>query len=75
MHQSVDAFGITHFTVTDTSDHVRLADEDGNAYSLTGATWFGGRADEILTATHMFNIVGRGSVSDSYQARRAFPKR
>src|SRR5215213_2265199 len=44
-HESVDASGTTHFTVTDTPDHVRLVDEDGNVYSLTGAIWFGGRND------------------------------
>jgi len=71
-HESVDASGITHFTVTDTPDHVRLVDEDGNTYSLTGAIWFGGRNDEILTATHMFNIVGRGGVSDSIKLVERF---
>jgi hypothetical protein len=65
MHESVDATGTTHFTVTDTPDHVSLVDEDGNLYSLRGAIWFGGRNDEILTATHMLNIVGHGGVSDS----------
>jgi hypothetical protein len=43
MHESVDASGTTHFTVTDTPDHVSLVDENGNVYSLRGATWFGGR--------------------------------
>src|SRR4051794_31562053 len=65
MHDSVDASDITHFTVTDTPSHVNLVDEDGNPYSLTGAIWFGGRDDQILTATHMLNIVGRGGLSDS----------
>jgi hypothetical protein len=59
-HESVDASGINHFTETETPDHVTLVDEDGNVYSLVGAIWFGGRADQILTATHMFNIVGSG---------------
>jgi hypothetical protein len=72
MHESVDASGITHFTVTDTPDHVRIVDEEGNAYSLTGAIWFGGRDDEILTATHMLNIVGRGGVSDSIKLVERF---
>src|SRR4051812_6955856 len=71
MHESADASGTTHFTVTDTPDYVRLVDEDGNAYSLTGAIWFGGRDDEILTATHMLNIVGRG-VSDSIKLVERF---
>jgi hypothetical protein len=72
MHESVDASGTTHFTVTDTADHVRLVDEDGNVYSLRGTIWFGGRNDEILTATHMFNIVGRGGVSDSIRLVERF---
>jgi len=71
-HESVDASGTTHFTVTDTPSHVRLVDEDGNVYSLTGAIWFGGRDDEILTATHMLNIVGRGGVSDSIRLVERF---
>jgi hypothetical protein len=72
MHESVDASGTTHFTVTDTPDHVSLVDEDGKDYSLTGAIWFGGRDDEILTATHMLNIVGRGGVSDSIRLVERF---
>ena len=72
MHESVDANGITHFTVTDTPSHVKLVDEDGNVYSLRGAIWFGGRADQILTATHMFNIVGRGGVSDTIKLVERF---
>jgi len=72
LHESVDASGTTHFTVTDTPDNVRLVDEDGNVYSLRGAIWFGGRYDEILTATHMFNIVGRGGVSDTIRLVERF---
>ena len=72
MHESVDATGTTHFTVTETPDRVRLVDEDGNTYSLRGAIWFGGRNDEILTATHMLNIVGRGGVSDSIRLVERF---
>jgi hypothetical protein len=72
MHESVDANGITHFTVTDTPSNVRLVDEAGDVYSLRGATWFGGRADQILTATHVFNIVGRGGVSDSIKLVERF---
>jgi hypothetical protein len=64
MHESVDASGINHFTVTETPYHVTLVDEDGNVYSMTGAIWFGGRADQILTASHTLNIVGSGGVSD-----------
>src|SRR4051794_24910074 len=58
MHESVDATGVTHFTVTQTPAHVSVIDEQGNVYSLQGAIWFGGRNDQILTATHMLNIVG-----------------
>jgi hypothetical protein len=72
MHESVDASGTTHFTVTDTPDHVSLVDEDGGVYSLRGAIWFGGSNDEILTATHMFNIVGPGGVSDSIRLVERF---
>jgi hypothetical protein len=71
-HESVDANGITHFTVTDTPSNVRLVDEAGAVYSLRGATWFGGRADQILTATHSFNIVGAGGVTDSIKLIERF---
>ena len=71
-HESVDANGFTHFTVTDTPSNVRLVDEAGNVYSLRGATWFGGRADQILTATHSFNIVGRGGLADSIKLIERF---
>ena len=72
VHESVDANGITHFTVTDTPSNVRLVDEAGVVYSLRGATWFGGRADQILTATHSFNIVGRGGLADSIKLIERF---
>jgi hypothetical protein len=72
MHESVDANGINHFTETETPDGVTLVDEDGNVYSLRGAIWFGGRADQILTATHMFNIVGSGGVSDTIRLVERF---
>ena len=72
MHESVDATGTTHFTVTDTPDHVSLVDEAGSLYSLTGAIWFGGQDEEILTATHMLNIVGRGGISDSIRLVERF---
>ena len=72
MHDSVDANGINHFTETETPDRVRLVDENGNVYSLRGAVWFGGRADQILTATHMFNIVGPGGVSDTIRLVERF---
>jgi len=71
-HESVDATGTTHFTETSTFDSVRLVDENGNVYSLRGAIWFGGSNDEILTATHMLNIVGRGGVSDTVRLVERF---
>ena len=71
-HESVDASGTGHFTETETPSHVSLVDEAGNVYSLTGAIWFGGRNDEILTATHMLNIVGRGGLSDSIRLVEQF---
>ena len=71
-HENTDARGITHFTETETPDRVTLVDEDGNVYSLRGAIWFGGRADQILTATHMFNIVGSGGVSDTIRLVERF---
>ena len=72
LHESVDASGTTHFIVTDTADHISLVDEHGNVYSLRGAIWFGGHDGEILTATHMFNIVGRGGLSDSIRLVERF---
>jgi hypothetical protein len=72
MHENVDATGTTHFTVTETPDRVSLVDENANTYSLRGAIWFGGRNDEVLTATHMLNIVGRGGVSDNVRLVEQF---
>ena len=73
MHVSVDASGRGHFTVTETPNHVVLTDEDGNLYSLRGAIRFGGASEEELkTATHMFNIVGAGGVSDSIKLVERF---
>jgi hypothetical protein len=71
-HESVDANGINHFTETEVPKNVVLVDERGKRYSLVGAVWFGGRADQILTATHMFNIVGKGGVSDSIKLVERF---
>jgi hypothetical protein len=72
LHESVDARGINHFTETSTPSHVRLIDENGRVYWMRGAIWFGGRADQILTATHMLNIVGAGGVSDSVKLVERF---
>jgi hypothetical protein len=72
MHESVDANGINHFTETEVPKNVIVVDEAGKHYSLVGAIWFGGRADEILTTAHMFNIVGSGGVSDSIKLVERF---
>src|SRR3954454_19191840 len=58
------------FTVTDVPRHVVLTDAAGATYSLRGATWIGGATNdqtgaEVITATHMLNIVGQGGVADS----------
>jgi hypothetical protein len=67
-HETEAASGNTHFTATTTPNHVTLVDENGTAYSLVGAIWFAGNSeDELLTAIHMFNIVGPGGVSDSFR--------
>jgi len=71
-HDNVDATGTTHFTFTQTTSDVQVIDEDGNAYAIRGTIWFGGRDDEILTATHMLNIVGRGGVADSIKLVERF---
>jgi hypothetical protein len=49
-HESVDAQGVYHFTGTVTPHDVTLEDGSGNVYTLSGASWFGGRAtDPSLT--------------------------
>ena len=72
MHVTVDASGRNHFTETERPSNVSLVDEDGNVYSLRGAIRFGGRAGQILTATHMLNIVGRGGVADTIRLVERF---
>jgi hypothetical protein len=42
-HINYDARGIEHVTDTITPRHVTLADASGNAYTLSGAAWFGAK--------------------------------
>ena len=69
--------GNTMFTVTDVPRHVVLIDASGATYSLRGAIWFGGATNnqtgaEVITATHMLNIIGRGGVADSIRLVEIF---
>jgi hypothetical protein len=69
--------GNTMFTVTDVPHHVVLTDAAGATYSLRGAIWFGGATNdrtgaEVITATHMLTIVGRGGVADSIRLVEIF---
>ena len=69
--------GNTMFTVTDVPHHVVLTDAAGATYSLRGAIWFGGATNdqtgaEIITATHMLAIVGRGGVADTLRLVEIF---
>jgi hypothetical protein len=71
--------GNTMFTVTDVPHHVVLTDAAGATYSLTGANWIGGATNdqtgaEIITATHMLNIIEHrgGGVADSLRLVEIF---
>jgi hypothetical protein len=69
--------GNTMFTVTDVPHDVLLTDDTGAAYTLRGANWIGGATNdqtgaEVITATHMLNIVGRGGVADSLRLVEIF---
>jgi hypothetical protein len=69
--------GNTMFTVTDVPHHVVLTDAAGATYSLRGAIWFGGATNdqtgaEVITATHMLTIVGRGGLADSIRLVEIF---
>ena len=69
--------GNTMFSVTDVPHHVVLTDAAGATYSLRGAIWFGGATNdqtgaEVITATHMLTIVGRGGVADSIRLVEIF---
>ena len=45
-HENSDAAGMFHFTGTITVHGVTLTDEAGNEYTLSGATWFGGKGSD-----------------------------
>jgi hypothetical protein len=65
LHEGEATSGNTNFTVTTTPRQVALEDADGNAYSMTGAIWFGGASNaktgaEVITATHNLQIVKPG---------------
>jgi len=78
LHETVAASGNTSFTVTEVPRYVFLEDAAGNVYSLTGAIWFGGASNsntgtELITATHMLQIVKRGGgVADSIRLVERF---
>jgi len=46
MHESVDQNGVYHMTGTGTLNHVTMQDASGNAYSVSGANWFGGSSSD-----------------------------
>ena len=59
-HINQDAQGIFHATGTITPRHVTLTDASGNAYTLSGAGWFGFKAtsdEEVLVSTDTEHFV------------------
>jgi hypothetical protein len=59
-HINQDARGIEHVTGTITPRHVTLADAAGNAYTLSGASWFGAKGPsetDIVVATDTEHFV------------------
>lgn len=59
-HINQDAQGIFHITGTITPRHVTLTDASGNAYTLSGAQWFGFKTtpnNDILVATDTEHFV------------------
>ncbi len=62
MHSGLDATGVFHFTGTITVHDITAEDADGNQYTITGASWFGGKGTEdqqqIFTDTEHFVIRG-----------------
>jgi hypothetical protein len=65
VHEGQSASGNTNFTITITPRHVVLQDQDGNLYSVAGATWFGGTFNANTggfqaTSTDKFQIVSQG---------------
>ena len=59
-HTNQDAQGIIHVTGTITPRQVTLTDASGNAYTLSGAGWFGGKATpggDLLVSTDTEHYV------------------
>ena len=59
-HINQDARGIEHVTGTITPRHVTLTDTAGNAYTLSGAAWFGAKGPsetDIVVATDTEHFV------------------
>ena len=59
-HINQDARGIEHVTGTITPRHVTLSDDSGNAYTLSGASWFGAKGPsetDIVVATDTEHFV------------------
>ena len=59
-HTSQDAQGITHVTGTITPRQVTLTDAAGNAYTLSGASWFGAKGPsetDIVVSTDTEHFV------------------
>jgi hypothetical protein len=78
LHSNTDAQGITHFTGTITPRQVRLTDAAGNTYTLSGASWFGGKGPSetdivVSTDTEHFVIhTASGGVYAKVQAIEHF---
>lgn len=45
-HETQDKAGIFHVTGTNTAHSVTLTDAAGDSYSLSGASWFGGKSSD-----------------------------
>jgi hypothetical protein len=59
-HINQDAQGIIHATGTITPRHVTLTDASGNAYTLSGASWFGAKGPsetDIVVSTDTEHFV------------------
>jgi len=59
-HINQDARGIEHVTGTITPRQVTLTDDSGNAYTLSGAAWFGAKGPsetDIVVATDTEHFV------------------
>jgi len=68
-HINQDAQGFFHATGTVTPRHVTLTDASGNAYTLSGAGWFGFKAtpdEEVLVSTNTEHFVIRTASGGVY---------